>query len=181
MSWKVLAERIVVDRRWLRVREQRVLLPNGHTIDEFHLIEGPHWTGVLPITADGKVVLVRQYRHGIGRDSLEMPAGVIEPDELPRVAAERELREETGYAADTWHDLGWFSTEPARHGTKAHFFVAANARLVGAPKPEQSEQIEIELYDASELLPLIDAGRILHGVHVGAILLAQRRGLLPGG
>lgn len=178
LRWKVVADRTIVDRRWLRVREQRVVLPNGHTIEEFHLIEGPHWTGVLPLTPDGKVVLVRQYRHGIGAISLELPAGVIEPEEPAESAARRELLEETGYAAPTFHDLGSFSTEPARHGTRAHFFVAIGAERVAQPRPEQSEVIEVELHDARALLALIDSGEILHGVHVAAILLAIRRGLL---
>lgn len=177
-AWSVLFEKIIVDRRWLRVREQRVLLPNGHEIDEFHVIEGPDWASVLAITPAGEVPLVRQYRHGVGRLSLELPAGVIEPNEAPLASAERELREETGYAAREWLPLSTVSTEPARHTTRAHFFVALGAELVGPARPEQSEVIEVELHRADTLLKLVESGEVLHGVHVGAILLAERRGFL---
>lgn len=177
-AWRVLFEKVIVDRRWLRVREQRVRLPNGHHIDEFHLIEGPDWASVLAMTPNGELVMVRQYRHGIARASLELPAGVIEPHEPPLLAAQRELREETGYTARDWLPLMTVSTEPARHTTHAHFFVALGAERAGAARPEQSEVLEVELHPAAELLGLVEAGEVLHGVHVGAILLAERRGLL---
>jgi 8-oxo-dGTP pyrophosphatase MutT (NUDIX family) len=176
VPWRVLSERMIVERRWLQVREQRVALPNGHEIDEFHLIEGPPWAAALAITPRGEVVMVRQYRHGIGQGSLELPAGVIEPGEPPMLSAERELREETGYEAREWRPLLSVSTEPARHTTRAHFFVALGAELAGPARPEQCEVIDVELYGAAELVRLVETGGIVHGVHVAAILLAERRG-----
>ena len=176
--WEVLSDQKLVDRRWLRIREQRVRLPNGHTIDEFHLIEGPDWASVLALTDDGNAVLVRQYRHGAGVDSLELPAGVIEPGEAGAVAAERELLEETGYRAASLHPLLTVDTEPARHTTRAHLFVATGAWSAGPPRPEASEQLELVVIPARELAARIDSGEIRHGVHVGAILLAARRGFL---
>jgi 8-oxo-dGTP pyrophosphatase MutT (NUDIX family) len=176
--WRVLSDRILVERRWLEVHEQRVELPNGHQIDEFHLIRGPDWAGVLPLTSDGNAILVRQYRHGVGRALLELPAGVIEPGESGRAAAERELREETGYVAESWHALQVMSTEPARHTTMAHFFVALGARPSGDASPDAGELITVEPHPVAELAALIDSGEILHGVHVAAVLLAARRGFL---
>lgn len=177
-AWQVLSNRELVDRRWLRIREQRVRLPNGHEIDEFHLIEGPDWASVLALTEAGEVVLVRQYRHGAGYASLELPAGALEVGEDALAAAQRELLEETGYAADAWHPLNVVYTEPARHTTRAHFYVATGARPVQAPRPEAGELLDIVVVPARELGRLMDDGEILHGVHVGAILLAARRGYL---
>jgi 8-oxo-dGTP pyrophosphatase MutT (NUDIX family) len=169
---------MLIDRRWIEVHEQHVRLPNGHEIDEFHLIRGPDWAGVLAITEDQRVVLVRQYRHGLGGESLELPAGVLDVGESPAAAAERELREETGYVADEFLPISRVSTEPARNTTRAHFFVAAGARYVGAPTPEMTEAISVELHPVRQLGALLDAGAIDHGIHVGAILLAARRGLI---
>ncbi|MFI5302580.1 MAG: NUDIX hydrolase, partial [Polyangiales bacterium] len=72
--WRVTSSRTLIERRWLTVHEQRIELPRGGTIDEFHLIEGPDWAAVIAVTDEGRVVFVDQYRHGIGRGSRELPA-----------------------------------------------------------------------------------------------------------
>lgn len=176
--WRVLSERVLIERRWLRLREQRVQLPNGHEIEEFHVVDGPDWAGVLALTGQNEVVMVRQYRHGIGAGSLELPAGVIEPGEPELLGAQREFREETGYEGRDWRPLMVVSTEPARQSVRAHFFVALEVERVGSPRPEASEVLHLELHPARALGKMIDAGEIRHGVHVAAILLAARRGFI---
>ncbi|HTQ07774.1 MAG TPA: NUDIX hydrolase, partial [Polyangiaceae bacterium] len=125
-----------------------------------------------------EVVLVRQYRHGIGAESLELPAGVMESGEDPHAAAQRELCEETGYVAERFERIGSFATEPARQAVRAHFFCAFGARPTGTRALDESEDIDVVRVPRSELAGLIESGRISHGVHVGAILLAARRGLV---
>lgn len=176
--WDVLESKLLVDERWLVLREQRVRLANGHEIERFHLIQAPDWTSVICVTDASEVVLVRQYRHGIASPSLELPAGVIEPHETPEQAARRELLEETGYASDDWVCIQSVSTEPARHTTRAHFFCARGARLTQRPTPEESEVLEVVREPLSELRRLAVDGSIVHGVHVGAILAAFERGLI---
>lgn len=178
LKWTVLSDRKLVERPWLILHEQRVRLPNGHEIEEFHLIEGPSWAAVVALTEDDRVVLVRQYRHGVATTSLEVPAGVIDPGESALAAAQRELLEETGYVADDWYPLAVFNTEPSRHTTRAHLFVATAARAVAPPRLDPSEELDLRLTAAQGLGGLIDAGEIAHGVHVAAILLAARRGFL---
>ena len=153
-------------------------LGNGLQIERFHVIHGPDWASVLCVTQASEVVLVRQYRHGIASPSLELPAGVIEPHETPEEAARRELAEETGYVSDDWVSIQTVSTEPARHTTRAHFFCARGARADGPPTPEESELLEIVKVPLSDLGRLACDGSILHGVHVGAILVALERGLV---
>ncbi|MEB2322440.1 MAG: NUDIX hydrolase [Sorangiineae bacterium] len=175
--WRVLDSRVILERPWLRVREERIALPSGVELDEFHVVEGVDWVGVLALTAEGDAVLVEQYRHGLGGTSRELPAGVIDPGESPLGAAQRELREETGFAAADWAPLLTVHTEPSRHTSRAHFYVARGARPVGPPAPEAAEEIAVLVQPAALLLDDIASGRIQHGVHVGAILLAARRGL----
>ena len=167
-----------MQRRWLTVHEQHIDLPHGGEIEEFHLVETPDWVAVLALEAEGRVVLVDQYRHGAGRTSRELPAGVIEPGESPEQAACRELLEETGYEATRCEPLIVVSTEPSRHTNRAHFFFAAGARRVREQRPDACENIAVVLVEQRELAREIDAGRILHGLHVGAILLAAHRGLI---
>jgi len=177
-AWQVLSDTSLISQRWLEVREQRVRLANGHEIDRFHLIHGPHWAAVLCLTRDRQVVLVRQYRHGFGGPSLELPAGVLEADEAPLDGARRELREESGFDAESIEPLLSIAPEPARNSTRAHFFFARNAVRVSELALDNSEDLEVLLVPVEEVLELIDQGQIVHGAHIAAILLAWRRGLL---
>ncbi|HYP89202.1 MAG TPA: NUDIX hydrolase [Polyangiaceae bacterium] len=176
--WQVLESKLVVSERWLQLREDRVRLANGHEIERFHVIHGPDWASVLCVTEASEVVLVRQYRHGIVKASLELPAGVIEPNETPEEAARRELLEETGFESDDWVSIQTVSTEPARHTTTAHFFCARGARQTRPPAPEDTELLEMVKVPLAELGRLATDGSIVHGVHVGAILVALQRGLV---
>jgi 8-oxo-dGTP pyrophosphatase MutT (NUDIX family) len=178
VPWQVLAQKTLLERRWISVREDHVRLSNGHEIEEFHVISAPSWTGVLAITERDEVVLVRQYRHGIAGESLELPAGVIEAGEEPLEAAKRELVEETGYVADRWEPIVSVATEPSRHTVRAHFYAAFGARAVATRAPDASEEIEVVTVPKSALVDLVLRGDIAHGIHVGAILVAERRGLL---
>lgn len=177
-AWQVLSDTSLISQRWLEVREQRVRLANGHEIDRFHLIQGPHWAAVLCVTPAREVVLVRQYRHGFGGSSLELPAGVLEAGEAPIDGARRELREESGFDVESIEPLISVAPEPARNSTRAHFFFARGASRVSELALDHSEELEVLLVPIAELLDLIDRGQIVHAAHIGAILLAWRRGLL---
>ena len=177
-AWQVLERRTLVERRWLTLHEDRVLLANGREMGEFHVVEAPNWAGVVCVTDDAELVLVRQYRHGIRSNSLELPAGVMEAGEEPLVAAKRELCEETGYLAERWEAVAAFATEPSRQTVHAHFFCALGATPTGARSLDESEDIEVVRVPCARVVALIESGEITHGVHVGAILLAAQRGLL---
>jgi 8-oxo-dGTP pyrophosphatase MutT (NUDIX family) len=169
----------VLERRWLTVSEERVLLANGTIIDEFHVLQTPPWAAVIALTTDAHLVFVEQYRHGLGTTSLELPSGVIDEGERPIEAVARELREETGFAALHFRPLVELAPEPSRSTCRAHFFVAENAYWAGCAQPESSEVIRVRLLSIEAALQCIESGSLVHAAHVGAILLAERRGLLP--
>lgn len=176
--WLVKKSETVVERKWLTVKEQHIELPHGGEIPEFHLIESPDWASALALTDEGQIVLVDQYRHGAGRVSRELPAGMIDHGETPEQAARRELEEETGFVADHWEHLFTINTEPARHTSHAHFYFAKGARRLSAQRMDPSEFIDVVLLDTKDILTAIADGTILHGVHVGAIMLAVAKGLM---
>lgn len=180
--WKILSQRNILERRWLSISEERVELPNGTVIDEFHVLHTPDWASVIALTGagdpDSEIVMVEQYRHGLGRTSLEFPAGVIDAGETPLAAAQRELREETGYTASTWQPLIVMSPEPARSTHRAHFFLATGAEFVGPAQPEASEVITVRRCPVRYLLDEIAQGHLVHASHIAAVLLAARRGFL---
>ena len=106
MKWDVLHSEYIIRRPWLTARRDKVRLPDGRVNDEYYVLEYPDWVNVIAITPDDRFVLVRQYRHGLGRTSFELCAGVCEKGETPEESARRELFEETGYTGGEWHERG---------------------------------------------------------------------------
>jgi 8-oxo-dGTP pyrophosphatase MutT (NUDIX family) len=177
--WKTLSRRSLAENLWIKVHEDRIQLPSGEELSSYVTFEVPDWVLVICIDDALNLVLVEQYRHGVGRASLEFPAGNLEPGETPYAAAVRELREETGYASDDWVDLGTLHPEPPRSATRAHLFVARKARQVHARALDQSEQgLRVRRASIGEMLTAVHAGEFTHAVHLGALFVASSRGLI---
>ena len=103
--WTILHSEYLIRRPWLTARRDHVRLPNGSENPEHYVLEYPDWINIIAIDKEGCMLLVRQYRHGLGRTNFELVAGVLEKDEDPLTAAKRELLEETGYSGGEWHEL----------------------------------------------------------------------------
>ncbi len=142
-SWKVVKSRYSFQDRWLSVRSDTVVLPNGQTLDPYHTIEAADWVNVIALTETGNIVLVEQYRHSIGRTLTELPAGMIDAGETPEAAARRELLEETGHGGGQWHDLGAMFPVAARLATEVHAYLALDVRQIAHPAPDSSESIRV--------------------------------------
>ncbi|MCS7083056.1 MAG: NUDIX hydrolase [Bacteroidetes bacterium] len=162
----------------MNVRVDRLRLPSGAEIAEFHVIEQPDFANVLAITPTGEAVLLETYRHGMGEIALELPGGVVDPGETPLEAARRELREETGYEAEAWLPLGRVALNPHTHTNWVHLFLARGARATSSAKRDPMEDFRLELVPAHALPKLVEQGRIIQATMVSAIFWAAYRGLL---
>jgi 8-oxo-dGTP pyrophosphatase MutT (NUDIX family) len=144
--------------------------PEGGSALPFHVLSAPDWVNVIPLTADGRVVLVRQFRFGIEAETLEIPGGMCDPGESPEAAAQRELREETGYEAGSLEPIGWVHPNPPLQTNRCHSFVARGLTR-SAPSPDPCERISVVEVEAHEIPALIRDGRITHALVLAAFHL----------
>ena len=134
-------------------------------------METPPWVNVVATTSEGEMVLIRQWRHGIQAETLEIPGGLVDPGEEPMAAGARELLEETGYKASRLLPLGWVHSNPALFNNRCYTFWAQDAFWAQAPRPEDTEDIEVCLTPRKDLPDLIANGRITHSLVVAALSL----------
>lgn len=163
---ETLAETWLFRLRRKRFRSRRTGIAHDYYVTE--IADGVH---TIAVTPDDRVVLVRQFRAGSGRDSLETPGGLLEPGEDPGEAGARELLEETGYAGDPPRSLGIVRPNPALLTMAITTVVIRNVRRVAEPRPDAGEELSIELVPASEIPAMIRDGRIDHAACVAGLLI----------
>ncbi|HEY1349330.1 MAG TPA: NUDIX hydrolase [Ktedonobacteraceae bacterium] len=180
--WRVLSYQQVLDTPYLKIRCEQVEIPGGPVIADYYIIENRGWVGIVPLTADGRFLLNLQYKHGIGREVLEFPAGAIDPGESDPVAtARRELMEETGYSFGDGEVefLAHMYANPTGARTEIWWYLARDVRKTGNPCVDPAEVIENQLVTPAELLALIHSGRFaVQGQISAAYMALERLGLL---
>lgn len=169
--WRVTASSYVVDTRFLRLRKDTIELPDGSIVMDYYVRESRGFVIVFALTEDRRVVLVRQYKHGIAQELLELPAGAIDPGEEPVETAIRELEEETGYTAPSMVHVRSFIVDPTNSDTIAHLFLARDASQTSEQDLDVTENIKLELADLDELRKFVRDGTIDSVSHVASIYL----------
>src|SRR4029453_6879606 len=131
---------------WLVLRQDHLRLPRGREIPEYWVSEVPAWANAVAGAPGDQVVLVRQYRPGLGQVHYEIPAGVIDDkDADTETAARRELREETGYGGGRWSPLTVLSANPALQNNLTYTFLAEGVIPQGRPDPDATEDLRVHL------------------------------------
>jgi len=170
--WDSLATEIVVDHRFYRLRRDTVRLPSGRVVDDYFVSERADVVLVFAVTAQERVVFVRQWKQGRRAFLTELPGGVCEPGEDPKLTAARELREETGYACTELREVGRFEPDPTKTTNTIVAYVGHGAELAGETSRDEQEEIEILLLPIGELKPEVRAGRITAAGTVATIYRA---------
>ncbi len=165
-SWKKLSESIIAHNGWWTYRKDSYELPSGKK-GEYHYVHTNGASMVIPVTPDGKLVLVRQYRYLCDRESIEFPCGGIKDGSSYTETAEQELREETGYASGNFARAGEFNPYNGITDEICRVYIARELVFVGAA-PDETEEFEIVLLTPSELDARIVSGEIWDGMTIAA-------------
>jgi 8-oxo-dGDP phosphatase len=169
--WEVVSRQYIAHKDWFTVRQERVRLPTGTEIAEYFISEYRPWVNVVAVTAGDEVVLIRQYRHGLGAVHFELPAGTTDVGEHDlEAAARRELGEETGFGGGRWSLISVLSANPALTNNLTHTFLAEGVVVIDRPRPESSEDLRVHLIPVGEIAALIDAGAFVQALHVAPLL-----------
>src|ERR1700735_1725480 len=161
--WTVRSSNYRFNEPFLRVRSDTVELPDGTIIEGYFVRESRGFAIVVALTPELRVVLVRQYKHGIAQIVLEMPAGMIDEGESPEACAVRELAEETGYAGDPPQLLRSLFADPTSSNASFHVFLVENAVLKFAQSLDTTEAILVETVTIDDLAAAARDGRIGSG------------------
>ena len=176
-KWTRLSKETVLHTPYYRLSRDRYVLPSGAT-GEYHYIDIAGSAMVIPRLESGELVLVRQFRYLMGRDSLEFPAGGVKPESSPLATAQAELREEAGYLAAAWRPIGSFAPYNGASNEMCQVYLATGLTRVDA-QPDVTEEIQVLSLAPAALQARIAAMEIWDGMTIAAfhLLLAAEPGL----
>jgi ADP-ribose pyrophosphatase len=170
MKWKVLeSEYLFKDGPWLTVRKDRCELPNGKIMPAFYVMEYPTWAAAFALTKDNKVLMIKQYRHGIEEVTTEIPGGVVDDGEESSDAIRRELLEETGYQFESIEFMGKICANPSTGDNYLHMFLAKGGEKVAEQKLDETEDVEVVSHTIDEVKQMLKENKIVQSLHATCI------------
>ena len=175
LKWETLSSEYLAKETWFTVRRDTCKRSDGKIVNNYYVFEFPEWATAFALTAEGKILMTRQYRHAINEVCLELPGGCVDAaDKSYEEAIRRELLEETGYEFDYVVPLGKISANPSTNSNLMHMFVATGGKKVKEQSLDDNEEIEILELSFDELKRLIDENKILQAMHMTTIWYALR-------
>jgi ADP-ribose pyrophosphatase len=167
--WKILNTKYLHPN----VRVDECELPDGQIIVP-HLLEYDDEIMVFALTKNQKVVFIEQYRHGVQEVILELPGGSVDDGESPLEAAKRELMEETGYASDTFIEVGCGSPNPAIYTNRIYSILAIDAEKIGKQSAHDAETVDITLITLDEVIAMAKRGDIINSLNISTIFFVLK-------
>lgn len=178
-KWTVVDSReVYADPPWLRVHSETVRLPTGQEVKGFHQVTLLDYALMIVEREDGRLILIRQYKHGVRDISLTPPAGGLNPGEDPLDTAKRELMEETGYEAPHWWKLQEIVTHANQRCSVGHLYYATGARQVAEPNSGDLEEQELVYLTREEVIAAIRNGEVMTSSALAALSVVLA-GILP--
>jgi ADP-ribose pyrophosphatase len=175
-TWKTLDRKTILNAgKFLTVEQHRVELPDGRVIPDWTWVITPDFVIVVAITTDHEFICFRQVKYAVEGTSLAPVGGYLDPGEDALTAAQRELREETGYMAETWTALGSFPVDANRGAGTAHLYLAQGARRVSEPHADDLEEQELLLLSRGEVEQALREGEFKVLAWAAAVALALGR------
>ncbi len=168
-SWTCDTTHNLGDYKVFKLLQKSCRSPRTGQNHDFFVFDAADWVTIVPVTPEGKLVFIRQWRPGTESVELELPGGIIDNGELPKDAAVRELREETGYMAETLTPLGSIAPNPAIQTNRCHFFLAKHAVPTGHQELDSAEDIELALQEHAMIPTLIAEETLRHGIIIAAL------------
>jgi ADP-ribose pyrophosphatase len=176
LKWKILKSEYLFKDLWFTVRKDTCETPDGKIVSPYYVYEFPTWVTAVALTEDGKVILERQYRHGIGETNYEIPGGCVDDtDKNYEEAVARELLEETGYAFSHYEYLGKTCANPSTNNNWMHMYLATGGKKVKEQELDHNEDIEVRLVSIDELKQLLRDNQIIQSMHVTTIMYAMQK------
>ncbi len=170
-KWQTNSEKNIGNFRIFQLNSAQRINPSNQKIGEFYCLKSPNWVNIMPITKDNKIVFVKQYRHGSDSITIELPAGIIEPNEEPIAAARRECVEETGYESNLSPEfLGTILPNPAFMNNNCYCYFWKDCERKFEQSLDEFEDIEVLLLSVEETKDKIKSGEINHSLAVCNLL-----------
>jgi ADP-ribose pyrophosphatase len=167
-KWKTLDKEEVSRGKIFRYYQVTRQSPDTGDTGTFDLLSFAHWVNIVAVTEEGKFVICEQYRCGSDRVTLEIPGGAIDPGEDPKVAAARELEEETGYTSDELIHIGTVEPNPAFQTNLCHTYLAKNCKKTKEQNLDPFEEINVHEFSREEIDQKLSSGEINHALVVAA-------------
>jgi 8-oxo-dGTP pyrophosphatase MutT (NUDIX family) len=175
MKWKILSSEYLVKHPFFTARKDKCVTREGKIIEKYFVVELPTTACAVPITEDGKVIMIKQYRHPVQEVLLELPGGFIDLNESPEAAMGRELMEETGYEFSSMEQVGMIAANPGVLNNYTALFLAKGGKKTGKQNLDHNEEIEIVTISLDDLKTKFLENNIVQSLHANCIFYALRK------
>lgn len=175
LIWTAKEKKIITKTPVFDLTSVHSVAPDGKTEGDYIVMDAPDWVIVIPETDDGKFLMVKQWRHGEKKVSIEFPGGVIDKGEKIEDGAKRELKEETGCIAKTLVHLGSMNPNPALMSNHVHIFLAKDLEFTGVQDLDTDEFVDYMKIDKTEVIKKMGSPDYCHAIMGSALGLYLAR------